>query len=109
MQKYDSGWVNLKVLTNSSHACYREKNGFCTVSINVWGGGATIGAAKEYLFGTLPPSARPTKEITVAGTPKANTGYEIQLNVKTNGDVTIYNSSPSSAITHYGVSATFPV
>ena len=109
VQKYDSGWVNLKVLTNNSHACYREKNGFCTVSINVWGGGAPIGAAKEYLFGTLPPSARPTKEITVAGTPKSNTGYEIQLNVKTNGDVTIYNSSPSSAITHYGVSATFPV
>lgn len=109
VQKYDSGWVDLTVLTNSSHACYREKNGFCTVSINVWGGGATIGAAKEYLFGTLPPSARPTKEITVAGTPKSNTGYEIQLNVKTNGDVTIYNSSPSSAITHYGVSATFPV
>lgn len=109
VQKYDSGWVDLKVLTNNSHACYREKNGFCTVSINVWNGGAPIGPAKEYLFGTLPPSARPTKEITVAGTPKANTGYEIQLNVKTNGNVTIYNSSPSSAITHYGVSATFPI
>ncbi|WP_456074129.1 DUF859 family phage minor structural protein [Holdemanella biformis] len=110
VHKYDSGWVDLKVLTNNgSHACYREKNGFCTVSINVWNGGAPIGPAKEYLFGTLPPSARPTKEITVAGTPKANTGYEIQLNVKTNGNVTIYNSSPSSTILHYGVSATFPV
>lgn len=109
VQKYDSGWVDLKVLTNNSHACYREKNGFCTVSINVWNGGAPIGAAKEYLFGTLPPSARPTKEITVAGTPKSNTGYEIQLNIKTNGNVTIYNSSPSSTILHYGVSATFPV
>lgn len=109
MLKYDSGWVDLKVLTNNSHACYREKNGFCTVSINVWNGGAPIGPAKEYSFGTLPPSARPSKEITVAGTPKANTGYEVQLNVKTSGEVTVYNSSPSSTILHYGVSATFPI
>lgn len=109
MLKYDSGWVDLKKLTNNSHACYREKNGFCTVSINVWNGGAPIGPAKEYLFGTLPPSCWPAKEITVAGTPKANTGYEIQLNVKTNGNVTIYNSSPNSTILHYGVSLTFPV
>lgn len=109
MLKYDSGWVNLKTLTNNSHACYREKNGFCTVSINVWNGGAPIGPAKEYSFGTLPPSCRPAKEITAAGTPKANTGYEVQLNIKTNGEVTIYNSSPSSTILHYGASATFPV
>lgn len=108
MLKYDTGWVDFKTLSNNSHACYRAKNGFCTVSINVWGGGAPIGPAKEYLFGTLPPPYWPDKEITVAGTPKANTGYEIQLNVKTNGDVTIYNSSPSSTITHYGVSLTFP-
>lgn len=106
--KYDTGWVDFKTLTNNSHACYRAKNGFCTVSINVWGGGAPIGPAKEYLFGTLPPPYWPDKEITVAGTPKANTGYEVQLNIKTNGDVTIYNSNPSSTITHYGVSATFP-
>lgn len=109
MLKYDSGWVDLKKLTNNSHACYREKNGFCTVSINVWNGGAPIGPAKEYLFGTLPPSCWPAKEMTVAGTPKANTGYEIQLNVKPNGNVTIYNSSPNSTILHYGVSMTFPV
>ena len=109
MLKYDSGWVDLKKLTNNSHACYREKNGFCTVSINVWNGGAPIGPAKEYSFGTLPPSCRPAKEITAAGTPKANTGYEVQLNIKTNGEVTIYNSSPSSTILHYGASVTFPV
>ena len=109
MLKYDSGWVDLKTLTNNSHACYREKNGFCTVSINVWNGGAPIGPAKEYLFGTLPPSCWPKKEITAAGTPKANTGYEVQLNIKTNGQVTIYNSSPNSTILHYGASATFPI
>ena len=109
MLKYDSGWVDLKTLTNNSHACYRAKNGFCTVSINVWNGGAPIGPAKEYLFGTLPPSCWPNKEITAAGTPKANTGYEVQLNIKTNGQVTIYNSSPNSTITHYGASATFPI
>lgn len=107
MLKNDTGWISIKNIGGSSFAKYRAKNGFCTVAINVWGN-MSLPAGTTTTLGYIPDPYRPAMDLSTAGTPKANTGYEIQLDVTVNGKVSIYNSNPNSASNWFGATLTYP-
>lgn len=107
MLKNDTGWISIKNIGGSSFAKYRAKNGFCTVAINVWND-MSLPAGTTTILGYIPAPYRPAIPLSVAGTPKANTGYEIQLDVDNNGKVSVYNSNPNSASNWFGATLTYP-
>lgn len=107
MLKNDTGWISINNIGGSSFAKYRAKNGFCTVAINVWGD-MSLPAGTTTTLGYIPAPYRPAMDLSTAGTPKANTGYEIQLDVANNGKVSVYNSNPNSASNWFGATLTYP-
>ena len=107
MLKNDTGWISIKNIGGSSFAKYRAKNGFCTVAINVWGN-MSLPAKTTTILGYIPAPYRPAISLSAAGTPKANTGYEIQLDVDTDGKVSVYNTNPNSASDWFGATLTYP-
>lgn len=107
MLKNDTGWISIKNIGGSSFAKYRAKNGFCTVAINVWGN-MSLPAKTTTILGYIPAPYRPAISLSAAGTPKSNTGYEIQLDVDTDGKVSVYNTNPNSTSDWFGATLTYP-
>ena len=68
----------------------------------------SLPAKTTTIFGYIPAPYRPAISLSAAGTPKANTGYEIQLDVDTDGKVSVYNTNPNSASDWFGATLTYP-
>lgn len=105
-QAEDTGWIFIEDKEHS-YCMYRARYGFCTVSIESLGGW-TIPAKGTKVFEALPDKFRPKRELSTAGTLKGYTGYELQLNIRKDGQIVATNLSPNNSSSYFGAIITYP-
>ena len=84
------------------------KNGIVTVAGTSYGAFSLPKGDYYTVSSVLPAAYRPSIDITTAGVSRSTTGYEIQAEVRSDGNVKIYNSNPNSAVTYWGFNVTYP-
>ena len=103
----DSGWQTL-ISSGTSFIKYRMKNGIVTVAGTSYGAFSLPKGDYYTVSSVLPAAYRPSIDITTAGVSRSTTGYEIQAEVRSDGNVKIYNSNPNSTVTYWGFNVTYP-